>query len=70
MQEKFKELYEKASDAFFALSKKFDGVNEYIYEHTQVKVNVGAYIIGVILLIITVFFVKAVLGFIWGLLTG
>lgn len=70
MQEKFKELYEKASDVFMALTKKFDGINEYIYEHTRAKVNVGAYVLGAILLVITIFFVKAVLGFIWGLLAG
>ncbi len=68
MEEKLKELYEKASSKFFALTSKFDGISDKIYEQTNVKINIGL-IFGSIILILFVFIiVKAVLGFVWSFL--
>ena len=33
--DKLKEIYEKASDVFFAFTSKFDGISEKIYEKTK-----------------------------------
>ena len=63
MPEKLKEIYEKASDIFFKIAKKFDGISEKIYEHTGTKINVGAIVLGAVLIIFVFFFVKTFFKF-------
>lgn len=68
MGDKLKEFYEKASDVFFGLTKKFDGISEKIFEQTGVKVNVGAIVLGAALIIFLIVFVKSILGWLWSML--
>ncbi len=68
MEEKLKEIYEKASDIFFGLTKKFDGISEKVFEQTGVKVNVGAIVLGAALVIFVIIFVKSILGWLWSML--
>ena len=68
MEEKIKELYEKASDIFFGITKKFDGISEKIFEQTGIKVNVGYIVLGILLFIFLVVFVKSILGWLWSML--
>ena len=70
MPEKLKEIYEKATDIFMDVSKKFDGISEKLYQQTGKKINVGVIVLGAILIIFVAIFVKAILGFLWGLLMG
>lgn len=58
------DLYEKLSDIYMKISKKFDDISDKIYQQTGKKVNIGI-IVGVVILIFCVFIiVKAVLGFV------
>lgn len=66
--DKLKELYEKASTKFFALTSKFDGISDKIYEQTQVRINIGLILGSIILILFVYIIVKAVLGFVWGFL--
>jgi len=68
--EKFKEIYEKATDIFFGLTKKFDGVSEKIFETTGMKINVGLIVGSVILILMVGLFVKLILGFVMDFLFG
>ena len=68
--EKLKEIYEKATDIFFGLTKKFDGVSEKIFEQTGIKINVGLIIGSAILILMVGLFVKLILGFVMDFLFG
>jgi hypothetical protein len=68
MEEKLKELYEKASDIFFGMTKKFDGISDKLFEQTGMKVNVGAIVLGAVLIIFVAIFVKSILGWLWSML--
>ncbi len=68
MEEKFKEIYEKATDIFFSITKKFDGISEKIFEQTGTKINVGVIVVGAITVILLLIVVKAVLGWLWSML--
>ena len=60
--DKLKEIYEKATDIFFGLTKKFDGLSEKLFEQTGVKINIGLIVGGAILVFVLFILVKAVLG--------
>ena len=62
--DKFKEIYEKATDIFFGLTKKFDGVSEKIFEQTGVKINIGLIVGGTILVLFVFLVVKGILGWV------
>lgn len=62
--DKLKEIYEKATDIFFGLTKKFDGVSEKIFEQTGVKINIGLIVGGAILVLFVFFVVKGILGWV------
>lgn len=64
MPEKLQEIYEKASDIFMKINKKFDDISEKILEQTGTKINVGLIIWGAIFAIFVVIFIKAILGFV------
>lgn len=68
MEEKLKAIYEKASDIFFGMTKKFDGISEKIFEQTGVKINIGAIVLGAALVIFLIIFVKSILGWLWSML--
>lgn len=70
MEEKFKELYEKATDIFFGLTKKFDGVSEKIFEQTGMKINIGLIVGSAILIFFVFIVVKLILGFVMDFLFG
>lgn len=70
MPESLKNILEKISDIFMIISKKFDKISEKIYEQTGKKINVGTIVLGIILLIFVLFFVKSILTWLWGLLNG
>lgn len=62
--DKLKEIYEKATDIFFGLTKKFDGVSEKIFEQTGVKINIGLIVGGAILVLFVFLVVKGILGWV------
>ena len=68
MEEKLKELAEKAGNLFMKVEKMFDGINQKIYETTGKKTNVGLYIIIVGLIIFTLVFAISILKWLWTLL--
>lgn len=68
MGDKFKELYEKASDIFFGMTKKMDEVSEKIFEETGKKIDIKIIVLGVALVIFVIIFVKSFLGWLWTLL--
>ena len=68
MEEKIKKIYEKTSDIFFKISKKFDKISEKIFEQTGTKINVGAIVLGAMLIIFVAVFVKSILGWLWSML--
>ena len=70
MEEKLKELYEKATDLFFGLTKKFDGVSEKLFETTGVKINIGLIVGSAILIIFVIIIVKVILGGVMNFLLG
>ena len=70
MEEKLKELYEKATDLFFGLTKKFDGVSEKLFETTGIKINIGLIIGSAILIIFVIIIVKVILGGVMSFLLG
>lgn len=70
MEEKFKELYEKATDLFFKLTKKFDGLSEKLFETTGIKINIGLIVGSAILIIFVIIFVKLVIGAVMKFLLG
>ena len=60
--DKFKEIWEFLTEKFVKLSSKFDGVSDKIFEKTGAKINVGAIVMGAVMVILVFLFVKAVLG--------
>ena len=70
MEEKLKELYEKATDLFFGLTKKFDGVSEKLFETTGIKINIGLIIGSAILIIFVIIIVKVILRGVMSFLLG
>lgn len=66
--DKLKEIYEKASDIFFGMTKKFEGIEETIFEKTGAKIPVGSIVLGTVLVIFLAIFVKSFLGWLWSLL--
>ena len=70
MEEKFKELYEKATDIFFGLTKKFDGVSEKLFETTGIKINIGLIVGSAILIFFVFIIVKVILGGVMDFLFG
>lgn len=70
MEEKLKALYEKATDIFFSITKKFDGISDRIYEQTGKKINIGAIIGGIVIFIVLFFIVKLILGGVMDFLFG
>ena len=70
MPESLKNILEKISHIFMIISKKFDKISEKIYEQTGKKINVGAIVLGIILLIFVLFFVKSILTWLSGVLNG
>ena len=68
MKENFKEIIDKVTEIFFNIVKKFDGISEEINKRTGMKINVGLIVVGGVLIIITLFFVKMILSFLWSLL--
>ncbi len=68
MEDKLKEIYEKATNIFFGITKKFDGISEKIFEQTGMKINVGYIVLGTLLVIFVFIFVKSILGWLWSML--
>lgn len=62
--DKLKEIYEYLYDKFYKLTSKFDGVNEFIFEKTGIKINVGIIVFGIAFVLMLIFFVKVILGFV------
>ena len=50
--DKLKEIYEKASDIFFAFTSKFDGISEKIYEK-MTKIEILFFIYDIIAILTT-----------------
>lgn len=68
MEDKLKEIYEKVTDVFFGITKKMDDMSEKIFEETGNKINIKLIVLGVILVIFVIIFVKSFLGWLWTLL--
>ena len=68
--DKFKEIYEKATDIFFGLTSKFDGVSEKIFEKTGMKINIGLIVGSAILIFFVFIVVKVILGGVMDFLFG
>lgn len=68
MEDKLKEIYEKATDIFFGITKKMDDMSEKIFEETGKKINIKLIVLGVALVIFVIIFVKSFLGWLWTLL--
>lgn len=68
MEDKLKEIYEKATDIFFGVTKKMDDMSEKIFEETGKKINIKLIVLGVALVIFVIIFVKSFLGWLWTLL--
>ena len=56
-----KDFLKKAGDFYIEITKKFDGISQMIYERTGKKINIGAIVVGIILVIILGWFVKVLL---------
>lgn len=68
--EKWEKIYEKATDIYFGWTKKFDGISEKIFEQTGTKINVGAIVGGIILLVFVLIIVKLILTGVMDFLMG
>ena len=68
MEEKLKELAEKVGNLFMKVEKLFDGINQKIYETTGNKVNIGFYVIVVVLIIFALVFATSILKWLWSML--
>ena len=67
-KDKLKEIYEKVTDVFFGITKKMDDMSERIFEETGKKINIKLIVLGVMLVIFVIIFVKSFLGWLWTLL--
>ncbi len=70
MEEKLKKIYEKATDIFFGITKKFDGISNKIYEQTGTKINIGLIIGSILIFLVLFFIVKVILGGVMDFLFG
>ena len=68
MEDKLKEIYEKVTDVFFGITKKMDDMSERIFEETGKKINIKLIVLGVMLVIFVIIFVKSFLGWLCTLL--
>lgn len=68
MEDKLKEIYEKVTDVFFGITKKMDDMSEKIFEETGKKINIKLIVLGIMLVIFVIIFVKSFLGWLWTLL--
>ena len=68
MEDKLKEIYEKVTDVFFGITKKLDDMCERMVEETGKKINIKLIVLGVMLVIFVIIFVKSFLGWLWTLL--
>jgi hypothetical protein len=50
------------------MTSKFDGISEKINHQCGTNINVGIIVGGAILVVITAFFVKTILGILWSML--
>ena len=66
--DKLKEIWKVIYDKLYKLSSKFDGISEQIFEKTGVKINIGAIVIGIMLVIFVILVVKGILGFVFNAL--
>ena len=70
MEEKFKKIYEKATDIFFGITKKFDGISNKIYEQTGTKINIGLIVGSALIILVLLFIAKVILGGVMDFLFG
>ena len=70
MEDKLKKIYEKATDIFFGITKKFDGISNKIYEQTGTKINIGLIIGSILIFLVLFFIVKVILGGVMDFLFG
>ncbi len=56
-----KDFIKKAGDFYIEITKKFDGISHIIYERTGKKINVGAIVVGILLVIILGWVIKVFL---------
>lgn len=68
MEDKFKEIAEKAGNLVMKVSKMFDGVSQKIYEQTGTKINIGFIVICVVLIVFALVFAVSILKWLWTLL--
>ena len=68
MEEILRQLAEKVGKLFMKVEKFFDGINQKIYESTGNKVNVGFYLIVVVLIIFALVFATSILKWLWSML--
>ena len=64
--DQLKHIWEYIYDKLYKASRKFDGVNEYIFEKTGAKVNVGMIVFAIIFTVLIAIFVKAILSIVFG----
>ena len=64
------EFFDNISKKFVKLTSKFDGISEKIKDNTGIKVNVGAIVLGAIMFIFIVLFVKLILSAVAEFLLG
>ena len=69
--EQLKKIWEIIYDYLYRASRKFDKVNEFIFEKTGVKVDVGMIVFTIIFIILIILFVKMILAIVFNkLYTG
>lgn len=64
----FKEVGDKIAEKVFWFTGKFEGVENKIFEQTGVKIPIGMIFGAIILILVTGFFVKLILGFVMNFL--
>lgn len=70
MEDKLKEIYEKATDLFFGFTQKLDDLSEKIFEETGKKIDIKLIVLGIVLLIFVIIVVKSILGWVGSYLFG
>ena len=56
------DLEEKAGKVFMGVNKKFEGIEQKIFENTGVKIPIGTIIIVILFILMTLFIAKLILG--------
>ena len=64
------EFFDNISKKFVKLTSKFDSISEKIKEKSGIDVNVGAIVLGTIMLIFIILFVKLILSAVAEFLLG